>query len=52
MLEGWTHDEIGFGSIIEKQGNILEEVGLIAFDREVVVGVALFNQVGGEGALG
>ena len=32
--------------------NILEEVGLVAFDGEVVVRLPVFDQIGGEFALG
>ncbi len=51
MLEtGWFH-EARLPTILEKQREILKEVGLIAFDREVIVGLSLDDQIRGEGSL-
>ena len=47
-----VHDEVGLFSILKHQGNILKQRGLIGFDGEVVVGLAFYDQVLGQFALG
>lgn len=43
---GWA------GVVIEIQGDVVEEIFLIALGGEVVVGVALLDQIAGQFALG
>lgn len=38
--------------VLKVQGDVLKKSGLVVFDSKVVMGVALFDQVGGDGALG
>jgi hypothetical protein len=38
--------------VLEEQGDILQQRGLIGFDGEVVMGVSLRHQIVGERALG
>ena len=47
-----VHHEVGLFSVLKHQSQILKQRGLIGFDGEVVVGVAFFDQVLGEFALG
>ncbi len=47
-----VHHEVGLFSILEEQRDILKEAGLIGFDGEVIMGLALYHQVLGEFALG
>ena len=44
-------DTVGVTSVLEKQSDVVKERNLIGFDCEVVVGVALSNQVVGEFSL-
>ena len=52
VFEGWAENEVGFLALLEIQGEVLEEVGLVAFDGEVVVRLSVLDQIGGELALG
>jgi len=52
MIRRVIGDEIGFLSILEIELDILKECGLVAFDREVVMGLTILDQVVGERALG
>lgn len=52
VIEGWPRKEVRFLSILEMDSNVLEKVGLVAFDGEVVVRLPVFDQIGGEFALG
>jgi len=41
-------DEIGLAAVFEEQTDVFEQAGLVVFDGEVVVGVALLDDVFGE----
>lgn len=45
-------DKIRFMPVFKVQGDVLEKSGLVVFHGEVVIRVALLNQVGGDLALG
>jgi len=51
MAEGGRLYEIRGLALLKVEGNILEQVGLIAFDREVVMGLPVVDQIRGERAL-
>jgi hypothetical protein len=52
MVGRVMHDEVGLFSILKHQRHIVKQRGLIGFDGEVVVGLALIDQVVGKSALG
>jgi hypothetical protein len=52
MREAGWFPEAWLGSVLEKPGDGLEQVRLIGFDREVIMGLSLGDQIGSEGALG
>jgi hypothetical protein len=45
-------DGVGGWPVVEEQGEILQQRGLIGFDGNVVVGLSLRHQIVGERALG
>jgi len=45
-------DKIGVPPVFKVQRDVLKKCGLVVFDGEVVMSVALFDQVGGDLALG
>ena len=45
-------DKVGVLSVSEPKSDVVKECGMIGFDGEVIVGVAFFDQVVGEFALG
>ena len=47
-----VHHEVGLFSVLEEQPKVVKQRGLVGFDGEVVVGVALIDQVVGHFALG
>ncbi len=51
MFERRPHEVVWFLPIPEIQGDVLEQMGLVAFDGEVVVRLSVLNQVVGELAL-
>ena len=51
MLGRGVLDKVRFVSILEEEGDILEQCRLVAFDGEVVVRLSVLNQVAGELAL-
>jgi hypothetical protein len=51
VREGWGDNEVRLLWLLEKHSTILEEVGLFAFDGEVVMRPAVVDQVGREVAL-
>ena len=52
MIGRVVGDEVGDTSVLEQKSDVVKEGGLIGFDSEVVVGVALQNQVVGKFSLG
>lgn len=48
VFEGGLVNEIRLLSMLEMQGDILKELGLVGFDGEVVVCLPVLDQVGGE----
>jgi hypothetical protein len=52
MAQGGGFDEIWGLAIRKIEDDVLEELGLVAFDREMIMRVPVFNQIGGEGPLG
>ena len=45
-------DKIRILPVFKIKGDVLKKVGLVVFDGEVVMSVSLFDQVGGDFALG
>lgn len=48
MLKGGTDHEVRFPAILEIQANVLKELGLVAFDGEVVMCLPVLDQIAGE----
>ena len=52
-MVGWVvEDKIGLLAVFETQGDVFKESGLIVFDREVVMGFTVSDQILGDLALG
>lgn len=45
-------NEVWIFPILEIEGNVSKECGLIVFDDEMIMGVAFFNQIFGKSCLG
>ena len=52
VLERGAHHEVRFLSMLEIESHVLQEVGLVAFDGEVVMRLPVLDQIRGELALG
>lgn len=52
VIRGCAIDVIGFPTVFEVQLDVLKERGLVALDGEVIMGLAFFDEISGELALG
>ena len=51
MRNGGAFNKVRFLSILEMEDDVLQQIGLIAFDGEVIIRLPVLNQIGGERAL-